>query len=120
MVPPPLPSRDRNGAVPVPRPPEQDWLVLEADPSYIASNILPELLARHLGNNYQNDYQIDVVQRANPAVTIYKSGSLQQSAQRPSEAAASVTLFDVMPQMLVRGGFGRGPRPGPPRLAIAF
>src|SRR5258708_398626 len=100
--------------------PEQDWLVLEADSSYIASNVLPELLARHLGNNYQNDYQIDVVQRANPAVTIYKSGSAQQSAQRPSEAAASVTLFDVMPQMLVRGGFGRGPRPGPPRLAIAL
>src|SRR5258708_37795333 len=110
MVPPPLPSRDRNGAVPVPRPPEQDWLVLDADPSYIASNVLPDLLARHLGSHYQNAYQIDVVQRANPSVTIYKSGSAQQSAKRSPEAAASVTLFDVMPQMLVRGVFGRGPR----------
>jgi signal transduction histidine kinase len=103
-------SRDHERAFS--RPAEQDWLVLEADPSYIASNVLPDLLARHLGN----DYQVDVVQRANPAVTIYKSGS----AQRSSEAAASVTLFDVMPQMLIRSEFGRGPRPGPPRLAIAL
>jgi signal transduction histidine kinase len=101
----PFPSRDRQGAVP--KPPEQDWLVLEADPAYIASTVLPELLARHLGSSYQTNYQIDVVKRANPSVAIYKSGS----AQRTSEAAASVTLFDVMPG---RGGFGRGPRPAPP------
>ncbi len=113
-----LPSRDRKGAVQGPRPGEQHWLVLEADPSYIASYVLPDLLARHLGGNHQNDYQIDVVQRANPAATIYKSGFPQQSRQRSTEAAASVTLFDVMPQMLIRGGFGRGPRSGPPRLAI--
>jgi len=100
----PFPSRDRQGAVPGP---EQDWLVLEADPSYIAGNVLPDLLARHLGSNYQTGYQIEVVQRANPSVTIYKSGSAQQ---RSPEAAASVTLFDVMPPM--PGGFGR--RPGPP------
>ena len=120
----PFPSRDRKGAVLDPRvvtrPTEQDWLVLEADPSYIASNVLPDLLARHLGSNYQNDYQIDVVQRANPAVTIYKSGFPQQSGQRSTEPAASAALFDVMPQMLIRGGFGRGPRPGPPRLAFAL
>jgi signal transduction histidine kinase len=109
----PFPSRDRQGAVPSPRP-EQDWLVLEADPSYIANNVLPDLLARHLGNNYQTSYQIDVVQRANPSVAIYKSGSAQQPAKRLPEAAATVTLFDVMSGMPGRGGFGRGPRPGPP------
>jgi signal transduction histidine kinase len=95
-----------KGAVPG-RPPEQDWLLLEADPSYVASTVLPEVLARHLGSNYQSGYQIDVVQRANPSVTIYKSGS----AQRSPEAAASVTLFDVMPTMR-RGGPMSGPPPG--------
>ena len=107
------PSRDRKGAVP--RTPEQDWLILEADPSYIASTVLPDLLSRHLGNNYQTAYQIDVVQRANPAVTIYKSGSPQKS----QEAAASVTLFEVMPQMPGRGGFGRGPMPPQMRQGFA-
>ncbi len=112
-----FPNRDRKGAVQGPRPAEQDWLVLEADPSYIAGNVLPDLLARHFGSNYQNDYQIDVVQRANPAVTIYKSGSAQ--AHRSPEPAASVTLFDVMPQMLIKGVFERRLRPGLPRTAFA-
>jgi signal transduction histidine kinase len=100
-------SRDGNGAFPGPRPTEQDWLILEADPSYIANNVLPDLLSRHLGSSYQSSYQIDIVQRANPAITIYKSGS-----QKSGEAAASVTLFEVMPQIPGRGPFRRGP--GPP------
>ena len=109
-------NRDRKVALPSPRGPEQDWLIVEADPSYIATNVLPDLLSRHLGNNYQSSYQIDIVQRANPSVTIFKSGS---SPQHSGEAAASVTLFDVMPQIPGRGGFGRGPQPMRPAFAQA-
>jgi len=107
-------NRDRKEALPSPRGPEQDWLILEADPTYIATNVLPDLLSRHLGANYQSSYQIDIVQRTNPSVTIFKSGSAQSR-----EAAASVTLFDVMPQIPGRGGLGRGPQPMPPAFAQA-
>jgi signal transduction histidine kinase len=112
--PPAFLNRDRARLEPGARTAEQDWLILEADPSYIANTVLPDLLSRHLGNNYQTAYQIDVVQRANPAVAIYKSGS----PQKAQEAAASVTLFEVMPQMPGRGGFGRGPMP--PQMRPGF
>jgi signal transduction histidine kinase len=101
------------------RPLEQDWLVLEVDPLYIGRNILPDLLTRHLGTNYQTGYEIDVFARSNPLVTIYKSGLTQQPTHRLSEAAASVSLFDPLPPMFGRGGFGRGPRPGPLRPPFA-
>ncbi len=100
-------------------PGEQEWLLLEVDPGYVASAILPELLARHFGRNYQSDYQIEVFARANPAVAIYPPDS--DGPRRIDNAEASVTLFDVAPRVPGRGGpgpggRGRGPGPGPPRL----
>ena len=105
---------DRGGpSAPGRGPGEQDWLLLEVDTGYVAGAVLPDLLARHLGNNYQTDYRMNVVARANPALSIYQSDS-RQSDRNDGPAVASVTLFDVMPFMTVRvgpgpGGPGRGP-----------
>jgi signal transduction histidine kinase len=99
-------------------PGEQEWLIVEIDPGYVASTVLPELLARHFGSNFQAEYQIDVFTKANPPVAIYQTGARNDRAI--ADAAASVSLFDVMPQVRERGGPGpgRGPgwgRPGVPR-----
>ena len=88
-------------------PREQDWLLLEVDSGYVASTVLPEILARHLGNNYQADYQIEVVARSNPETLIFSS----EKAARIDQPDASITLFDVALQGPGRGG----PGPGPPR-----
>jgi signal transduction histidine kinase len=92
-------------------PGEQDWLLLEVDPGYIASTVLPELLARHLGANYQTNYQIEVFARSNPAALIYPMSSGDARIDQPD---ASVPLFSVAPQGPGRGGPGpRGPGRGP-------
>jgi signal transduction histidine kinase len=92
-------------------PGERDWLLLEVDAPYVAATILPPLLARHFGRNYTTDFQIDVVSRANSNITIFRSGAQRERAA--AQPAASVTLFDVIPQLRPGGlGFG-GPRHGP-------
>lgn len=88
-------------------PGDQEWLLLEVDAPYVASTVLPEILARHLGNNYQSDYQIEVFARFNPETLVFSS----DKAARIDQPDASITLFDVALQGPGRGG----PGPGPPR-----
>jgi signal transduction histidine kinase len=93
-------------------PGEQDWLLLEVDSGYVASTVLPEILARHLGNNYQADYQIEVSPRSDPEAVIFSSSqSSGQTGSRIDQPDAGVALFDVALPGPGRGG----PGPGPPR-----
>jgi signal transduction histidine kinase len=87
------------------RPGEQDWLLVEVDTRYIARDVLPDLLAQHLGGHYKADYQIEVFARSNPAALIFPP---QAGAPSIENAEASVSLFDIAP--FVPGG--RGPGPG--------
>jgi signal transduction histidine kinase len=88
-------------------PGERDWLIAEVDPHYAAETVLPELLARHFGSNYRDEYEIE----------IYSQDA--RSTRRLDQAAASVGLFEGAPPMPERHGhgpgpFGPGPPPGPP------
>jgi signal transduction histidine kinase len=82
---------------------EQDWLVLDVDPEYAGSVLLPELLAAHLPDDFRSQYRVSVAARTNPVHAIYQSDS---SAIPASRAQAMATLFD-----LVRPG------PGPDRAS---
>jgi signal transduction histidine kinase len=108
-------NSDRGGPPDSPgRPNEREWLILEVDSGYITKDILPELFARHFGANYAADYQVNVFERANPAIAIFKSGP-EQHDRDVRKADASAALFDVGPPRPDRGRMRFG-RPGPSRF----
>src|SRR5262249_10516408 len=103
-------------------PGEQEWLIADVNSAYIASTILPEVLARHLGSGFRSAYDVEVFSKTDPKVGIYPS----ENAQRFDHADASVNLFEVPPvgfrgpPSLPGGGpAGRGPgSPGGPGIIV--
>jgi signal transduction histidine kinase len=100
---------------------EVAWLIFEVNIPYVRDNILPALVQRHLGT----DYQAEVVTRTTPRQIVYCSDPDAAPNLAPT-ADASASLFD--PQMEpfrrsgpggMRGGGaslgpGAGPGHGPP------
>ena len=86
--------------------PESGWLVLDLNTTYMREVMLPELVRRYLGL----DYQVDVVTRGNPPALIYKSDG---DRTEPAAADASVGLFDIQMEQLF-------PRPSPPGMREQF
>jgi signal transduction histidine kinase len=82
---------------------EQDWLLVEVSPEYAANTLLPDLLARYLGENYADDYQVEVFARGRPSHIIYRTDD-QQALSPNDDPDALVTLFSGAPR-----GFGSGP-----------
>ena len=90
-------------------------VIFELNLQYVREVMLPELIQRHLGS----DYQVEVVTRASPPSVIYQSDP--DAPKRIAAAAdASVGLFDVQFDQIFRpqgpsgrGGRGRGPGRGP-------
>jgi signal transduction histidine kinase len=109
---------------------EVAWVILELNPDYLRSTMLPEILQRHLGTGGNLDYQVWVLDRANPQDVIYASDPGRPLPAR--NADAMVTLFDPQwESMFRRGGFGgrgrgmgpgtiggRGPTPGEGRWQL--
>ncbi len=86
---------------------EVGWVLFEMNVDYIRDTLLPEALQRHLGSGGALDYQVEVVDRFNPAEAIYRSDPGEGDIV--STADASATLYDVAWQR--RGGHdGRGGR----------
>jgi signal transduction histidine kinase len=88
-------------------------LIFELNLPYVRDVILPELIQRHLGS----DYQVEVVTRATQPSVIYQSdpGAPQPTA---ATADASAGLFEVQFDRIFRPegpGGGRGPGGGPGR-----
>ena len=82
---------------------EQEWLVAELNTEFVLGNVLPELLKRHLGN----DYDVDVVENGDEQRVIYRSS--------PEHAAILTANADIAAPLLeVRNGRGPGGRRGPP------
>jgi signal transduction histidine kinase len=73
---------------------EQEWLLLDLDADHIGQTLLSEMLNRYLGQNGKLEYDAEVVARANPAVTIYRSStdSSREAAWIPD---ASVDLLEI-------------------------
>ncbi|MCI0627710.1 MAG: hypothetical protein L0387_39675, partial [Acidobacteria bacterium] len=88
---------------------EQDWLLAEVDQDYAVSALLPDLLARYLGENYADEYQVEVFSRGRPSDIIYRTGG-QEALSQSGDPDAVVMLFDVAP-----GGFGPVFRAAQPR-----
>jgi signal transduction histidine kinase len=107
---------------------ESEWLIFELNMQYIRSQLIPELLQRHLGGTGTVQFQAEVVVAAQPDVRIFQT---EEANFRADQADASVRFFDPFrePSMrrLVPGGFEPlrrmppmrggplGMREGPPR-----
>jgi signal transduction histidine kinase len=87
-----------------PREHEIAWVVFNANLPYVRETMLPELLRRTLGSKSGLDYQVEVVERGNPASLIFESDP-QAAASVIESADASVDLFQ--PQAII--GQRRGP-----------
>jgi signal transduction histidine kinase len=86
-----------------PRAVEQEWLLLDLDADHIGHTLLSEMLNRYLGQNGKLEYDAEVVARANPAITIYRSptDSSRGTAWIPD---ASIDLLEIArPPLAVRG-----------------
>jgi signal transduction histidine kinase len=96
---------------------EQDWLLLEVDPAYASGLLLPELLSRHLGSGFRDQYVVEVAARGNLSDIVFRSDGEKESLAGSADAA--VVLFDVN-RPPGRGGPGfkgpgaKGPPPGGP------
>ncbi len=84
---------------------ETSWLLLEVNTAYVRGTMLPELVQRHLGNNGIVDYRVQVNSRAVPQKLIFTSDD-EKTSQIGSSADASVGLFDVPFERLMRRGQG--------------
>ena len=92
-----------------PGPREQDWVLLDMDAQFLATILVPELLARHLGEPAAAEYRYSVSARRDAARLI--AGDLL------TEPDAQVALFE--PQFeAIFGGRGGGP-PGRRNAASA-
>jgi signal transduction histidine kinase len=84
---------------------EFEWLVIEFDLDALRRDVMPALLARHLGS--ETGYEVDIVSRSNPAYVVYRPGA-------PVEEAAAITpIFDFFPPLFLRRPMPGSP-PGPP------
>src|SRR5204863_1868818 len=88
---------------------EQDWLLLEIDPSATAASILPALLRKYLGSGYASEYDVEVTARGDASHVIYPDSKQDAGAVRTNldHPDSSLNLFDV--RVPVRGGPGGAP-----------
>jgi signal transduction histidine kinase len=114
-----------------PRSVEQEWLLLDLDADHIGHTLLSDMLNRYLGQHGKLEYDAEVVARANPAITIYRS-STDSSPAATWIPDASVDLLEIArpqsaipgppsssadshPAVLVVAPSNTGPEPGPNR-----
>ena len=108
---------DPDSPGPMRRPQDLDWLIAELNIDYLRSNLLPELLDRHLG---KSQYDARVTLRGEKPELLFATAGAGQFEGKPD---GETGLLDLAPEMLSRlggrpGGPGRGGfrRPkGPPR-----
>jgi len=77
---------------------EAMWLILEPDLQYVRTVVLPELVQRHLGA----DYQVEVLTKTSPPSVIYQSDP-DQAKRLAAGADASVSLFALQYDQIFRG-----------------
>ncbi|HWZ26512.1 MAG TPA: HAMP domain-containing sensor histidine kinase, partial [Verrucomicrobiae bacterium] len=86
-----------------PRSVEQEWLLLDLDADHIGHTLLSDMLNRYLGQHGKLEYDAEVVARANPALTIYRS-STDSSRAATWIPDASVDLLEIArPQSAIPG-----------------
>jgi signal transduction histidine kinase len=93
---------------------EIGWVLFEINVDYIRDTLLPEALQRHLGSGGTLDYQVEVVNRFNPAEVISRSNPSERDILFTADASAP--LFDVVWHRAGRGPdslLGRTEPPGP-------
>jgi signal transduction histidine kinase len=94
-------------------PVEQEWLIIELDPTYVRNTLIPQLVQRHL----QSDaYSVVVFPREDPSQIMYRS-SPGVTPLPEGKADMSVNLMDPQWPGIERrgkGGFGRGRGKGGP------
>ena len=91
---------------------ETGWLLFEVNPQYLFEILLPDLLRRHLGDSGSADYDVQIVAQSRTPSVLYHSDPDGGAESFASTADASVSLFDIQYDQLLR----RRDRP-PPRAA---
>jgi signal transduction histidine kinase len=76
-----------------PRSIEQDWLLLDLDADFIGQSLVPEMLNRYLGQTGKLEYDAEVISKADPTFSIYRSSDADRSAAWIPDA--SVDLVDI-------------------------
>ncbi len=85
---------------------ELTWMIFELNLPYIREVVLPELLQRHLDTGRGLEYQVAVLTRFGPPVTLFESDP--GAAAISGSPDAQVALFDIQ----YDGGFRHGRGPG--------
>ena len=76
-----------------PRSIEQDWLLLDLDAQFIGQTLVPDMLNRYLGQSGKLEYDAEVISKADPTFSIYRSSDADSvSAWIPD---ASVDLVEI-------------------------
>lgn len=113
-----LPYFDRSGPDAAVR--DIEWLIVELNPSYVRTVVIPELLQRHLGGGVSAQYHAVITMRDNPSLVLFTSDPEAQK-QIGDAPDASARLFDLRMDMMFRrftaaaAAAGPGPAPGPGR-----
>jgi len=89
-----------GGGPPGPRPPEREFLLAEVSLETVGKQMVPELITRHLGAQYD----AKLVARADPAQVLFRTAPMET-------ADATVSIFEIAPDALFRR-FSRGGRGG--------
>jgi len=87
---------------------EQDWMVVELNLDYLRGTVIPELLYRYLGK----DYDADVVAATDPSMVIYHSSSRNQRLDERNADAFVGLLENSYAGVTRRTPRGVGLRPG--------
>jgi signal transduction histidine kinase len=79
-------------------PTEAEWLLIEVDAAYAANSVLPELLARHFGGDFQSEYE----------TALFTTMDRSKPPEPAGHGMISAPIFAVAPQ--IPGGRGPGSR----------
>jgi signal transduction histidine kinase len=86
---------------------EIGWVLVDFDPAYLRTSLLPEIAQRFLGTGGSLDYLVEIVAKTPAKTVIYQSDPQQGSILASADASAG--LFE--PQQFL-GQQGRGPGGG--------
>jgi signal transduction histidine kinase len=76
-----------------PRSIEQDWLLLDLDADFIGQSLVPEMLNRYLGQTGKLEYDAEVISKADPTFSIYRSADADSASTWIPDA--SVDLVEI-------------------------
>lgn len=92
---------------------EQDWIIVELNLDYLRGTVIPDLLYRYLGK----DYDAEILAANDPSVVIYHSSVRNPHFNEPNADASVGLLENSYAGVTLRSPRGPGMRSGEPPLS---